>query len=137
LEQDYFYVRMGSGKCRTLMSVFWALLCVWLLTGCASTRIDWSSRIGTYTFDQAVLEFGPPDKYAKVNDGTSVAEWLTRRGHAYSYSPYVYGYGYGFYPYPYGPYLYPYTQTIYSSDVFLRLIFTPDGYLRSWKQFYR
>jgi hypothetical protein len=114
-----------------------ALLCVCLLTGCATTHIDWGSRIGTYTFDQAVLELGPPDKYAKVNDGSAVAEWLTRRGYAYSYSPYVYSYSYGYYPYPYGPYLYPYPQTYYSSDVFLRLVFTPDGYLRSWKRLYR
>ncbi len=100
-------------------------------------RIDWSSRIGTYTFDQAVLELGPPDKYAKISDGTGVAEWLTRRGYYYYPTPYMYGYGYGYSPYPYGPYMYSYPYPIYSSDSFLRLTFTPDGYLRSWKQFFR
>src|SRR3989442_1020288 len=48
-------------------------LCVFL-TGCASTKIDWNSRIGNYTYDQTVVELGPPDKYAKLTDGTVRSE---------------------------------------------------------------
>jgi hypothetical protein len=50
------------------------------LIGCKSTPpIDWNSRIGTYTYDQAVTDLGPPDKQAKLDNGETVAEWITRR----------------------------------------------------------
>jgi hypothetical protein len=104
-----------------------------LATGCATPKIDWSSRVGTYTYDQAVLEFGPPDKYAKLTDGSLVVEWLTRRGYTYTYSPMGYGYWYGpFYP---GPAYY--MDTFNSPDCFLRLTFDPAGHLKAWKRFYR
>jgi hypothetical protein len=45
-------------------------------TSCA-TSIDWDSRIGTYTFDQAVMEFGPPHRQTMLSDGRVVAEWIT------------------------------------------------------------
>jgi hypothetical protein len=58
-----------------------------LFAGCATQKkIDWAGRIGNYTFDQAVTELGPPDKQAKLQDGTVVAEWLVRRGYTYVYS---------------------------------------------------
>jgi hypothetical protein len=51
------------------------------ITGCKSTPpIDWNSRIGTYTYDQAVTDLGPPDKQAKLDNGKTVAEWITHRG---------------------------------------------------------
>jgi hypothetical protein len=50
------------------------------LTGCQSTPpVDWSSRVGTYTYDQAVTDLGPPDKQTKLDDGKTVAEWITHR----------------------------------------------------------
>src|SRR5688572_3810181 len=55
-----------------------ALACVFL--GCSTTKsVDWSSRVGSFTYDQAILELGPPDKQAKLNDGQTVAEWIVRR----------------------------------------------------------
>ena len=62
--------------------------------GCKSTpKIDWNSRIGTYTYDQAVAELGPPDKSAKLSDGKTVAEWIKHaRGGGMSF-----GVGTGFY----------------------------------------
>src|ERR1039458_7493673 len=57
---------------------FLPLLAV-VLAGCVTTsRIDWASRVGNYTYDQAVAEFGPPDKAAKLSDGATVAEWQER-----------------------------------------------------------
>src|SRR2546427_9810937 len=61
------------------------------LTGCATPRVDWASRVGNYTYDQVIVDYGPPDKYAKLSDGTAVAEWLTRRGYTYAYAPFGYG----------------------------------------------
>lgn len=52
----------------------------WVLAGCSTTKkVDWNSRVGSYTYDQAILELGPPDKQAKLSDGQTVAEWITRR----------------------------------------------------------
>jgi hypothetical protein len=103
-----------------------------VLVGCATPRVDWNSLVGTYSYDQAVLDLGPADKYAKLQDGTVVAEWLMRRGHSYSYSPFAYGY----YPWSYGPY-YPSYIDSYSPDYFLRLIFSPDDKLKAFKNFYK
>ncbi len=106
------------------------LILLALLAGCA-TQIDWASRVGKYTLDQAVVEFGPPDKQAKLADSTVVAEWLIRRGY---YSTYAY------YPFPgyyyYGP-VWPTYFNSYTPDLFLRLTFGPNGELVAWKKFYR
>src|SRR5262245_31245641 len=107
-----------------------ALLAV-VLAGCATQKVDWAGRVGHYTFDQAVLELGPPDKQAKLEDGTIVAEWLTRRGYAYG-AP-----AFGYSPWSYhGPH-YPLYVNSYTPDSFLRLTFGPDGRLRSWRKFSR
>jgi len=41
--------------------------------------VDWNSRIGAYTYDQAVIELGPPDKQARLDNGQTIAEWITHR----------------------------------------------------------
>ena len=102
-----------------------------LLVGCATHRVDWGSRIGTYTFDNAVIELGPPDKQAKLEDGTLVADWLTRRGSTFAYP------AYGFVNSPYWYATPPVPTYVDTPDYFLRLIFAPDGKLRSWKRFAR
>jgi len=105
---------------------------VMLLTGCATQKIDWAGRTGNYTLDQAVIEFGPPDKQARLQDGTVVAEWLTRRGYRQAYP--MGGY-YGYWsPWNCGPF-YPTYIDSYSPDYFLRLTFGPDGKLKTWKKF--
>lgn len=104
------------------------------LTGCATNKIDWGARVGNYTYDQAVMELGPPDKQAKLTDDTVVAEWLTRRGYRHSYP--IGGY-YG--PCPawyYGPAYSGYIDS-YSPDYFLRLTFGANGKLMAWKKFVR
>lgn len=45
--------------------------------GCKSTpKVDWESRIGHFTYDQAVTELGPPDKTATLSDGKKVVDWV-------------------------------------------------------------
>ena len=56
-----------------------AITLVVFVAGCASTpKVDWNSRVGTFTYDQAVTELGPPDRSSKLEDGTVVADWFHR-----------------------------------------------------------
>jgi hypothetical protein len=119
------------GRMRRLRWAMGLLLAGWL-AGCATQKIDWAARVGHFTFDQAVLQLGPPDKQAKLGDGTMVADWMTRRGYSQTYA----NYGLGYPRWYYGP-MYPGYVETYSPDYFLRLIFGPDGELKSWKQFTR
>ena len=120
----------NSGK--RLFGLFLLVTLLWLAAGCATSRVDWATRVGTYTFDQAVMEYGPPDKTATLKDDTVVAEWLTRRGYTdRQYSPFFYPGYYGCYP------LIPTYTDIRVPDYFLRLTFNPDGELVSWKKFAR
>jgi hypothetical protein len=97
---------------------------VLLLSACAtSPKIDWQSRVGSYTYDQAVLEFGPPDKQAKLVDGTLVCEWLTWKGRAIlGHSTYL---GYGMVD----------TSGTTEPDYYTRLTFNPSGKLQSYKKY--
>jgi hypothetical protein len=52
-----------------------------LFAGCATPApINWDSRIGTYTYDQAVKDYGPPDRQATLTDGRKAAEWYLSYG---------------------------------------------------------
>ncbi len=49
------------------------------IVGCKSTpKVDWQSRVGSFTYDQAVTELGPPDKVATISDGRKIADWVRR-----------------------------------------------------------
>ena len=66
-----------------------------LLSGCKTTPpIDWGSRVGVYTYDEAVLELGPPDRTSLISTGR-VAEWLTSRNTTPRFSFGVGSYGGG------------------------------------------
>ena len=74
---------------------FILLALVLALAGCASSpktdakNADWSSRIGSYTYEQAVGELGKPDVLSESSEGRT-AEWVLRR------SPNVsFGFGFG------------------------------------------
>jgi len=116
-------------------ALLWLL--VLCLAGCATTKIDWNSRIGKGTYDETVVEIGPPDKQATLRDGTIVAEWITRRAtHTTAVVSGYYGAGY-YYPGAfYGPVAPTYVDS-YALDFILRLTFGPDGKLQSWKKLRR
>jgi len=102
------------------------------LAGCATNKVDWNTRIGSYTYDQAVLDMGPPAKEARLQDGTVVAEWMTEHGHtdAYYAAPYYYPYRHRRY---YGP-VFATPSVVTYPDVFMRLTFNPQGKLTAWKR---
>ncbi|HYG23158.1 MAG TPA: hypothetical protein VEH04_10280 [Verrucomicrobiae bacterium] len=121
---------MQTTRFGTFKPALFALV-IALLAGCATQRIDWESRVGNYTFDSAVLELGPPDKQATLQDGTTVAEWLTDRGGTIVYpSHYTRGYPYG-YSVPMAP------EIVETPNYYLRLTFDPERRLQSWKRFAR
>jgi len=100
-----------------------------LLSGCASTpKPDWNSRVGNFAYDQAVAEMGPPDKSAKLSDGSTVAEWFIKRGSSVSF-----GVGTGFYSRGSSVGV---GQTVGTSPSgeFLRLTFGADGKLTKWER---
>ncbi|MSU60202.1 MAG: hypothetical protein EXS35_18865 [Pedosphaera sp.] len=121
---------------RSLNARWLAAALTLLLAGCATRKIDWAARVGQYTFDQAIVDFGPPDKQAKLTDGTLVADWLTRRGYHEIYQPApLYPYHRHYYG-PYSSFGGGYVDS-YSPDFFLRLTFDPEGRLKTWKNFAR
>jgi hypothetical protein len=64
-------------KTKLSFRLFLCAAAVMLFAGCATSRIDWNARLGHYTYDQAVMEFGPPDSQARLSDGRLVAEWIS------------------------------------------------------------
>jgi hypothetical protein len=99
-----------------------------LLAGCATHRINWGARIGTYTLDQAIVEFGPPDKQAKLSDGRRVAEWISH----YS-DPGVVTFGTGFWGYPGSGGFVQSTGPAFYEDK-LVLTFTTNNVLAAWSK---
>ena len=107
--------------------VLLAALAGLLLTGCASEpQVDWNSRVGSYTFDQAVVELGPPDRESTLTDGRKVAEWVVGRRSSGGMSI-----GFGSYSGPVGVGV---TKSVGpgSQDKVLRLTFGDEGKLQSW-----
>lgn len=107
--------------------IFLAGACLWL-AGCATSKIDWGSRVGSYTYDQAVKEMGPPNRKETLSDGSIVAEWVT------AYSPragFAFGSGYGHrYRYPYGGVHVDQYYATPPAEWFIRLIFDKDRVLQ-------
>lgn len=104
-----------------------ALLLACLGQGCASTpKVDWDARVGNFTYDQAVIELGPPASEATLTDGRKVAEWVVGRSSAGGVSL-----GFGSFSGSTGVGV---SQTVGSGprDKILRLTFGADGKLLSW-----
>jgi hypothetical protein len=84
------------------MKLLWLSLIVSaLLTGsCASGQkaniknIDWRSRIGTYTYEEALAELGEPNVVSETSEGM-IAEWVLRRSPDVSFGFGFGGAGYG------------------------------------------
>ncbi len=107
-----------------------ALLAVLVFAGCATgPKIDWAARVGNFTYDQAVLELGPPDKSAKLTSGVIVANWITHQGYAYTTGGAV---AFGNYP---GTVIVPSYGQSYAPTYYLRLTFGADGKLTGWKKY--
>lgn len=94
-------------------------------------QIDWSERLGTYTYAQAVADLGPPQLVNESSDGRT-CEWILKRSPqisfglgvgSSSYGPHV-GTGVGV-----GTYVTP-----PPSGEYLRLRFGKDDKLVEWSK---
>jgi hypothetical protein len=79
------------------MKLAWAslIVLVFLAGSCASgpktniKEIDWGSRIGTYTYEEALAELGEPNVIGESGEGM-IAEWVLRQSPVVSF-----GFGFG------------------------------------------
>jgi hypothetical protein len=116
---------------QTIVSILLLVVLGSTLSACKSTpKVDWNSRVGNYTYDQAVAELGPPDKSAKLSDGNTVADWIKHSGGGVSF-----GLGTG---YSSGHSAVGVGQSVGTgyADKVLRLTFGPDHKLISWSNNY-
>lgn len=98
-----------------------------LVAGCATApQVDWKSRVGNYTYEQAVAEMGPANNVIVLRDGSREGQWLIDRGAAplirqnldarYT-SPVYTDYG---------------KREVPQRPRYLHLVFGPDGKLDAW-----
>jgi hypothetical protein len=59
---------------RAIMMMAAVFILAAFLTGCA-TPINWQARVGVYTYDQALMDYGPPARSAKLSDGSTVVDF--------------------------------------------------------------
>ena len=118
-------------KLRCLLLIVLALLAASCASGTKATvkDIDWGSRIGTYTYEEALAELGEPNVIGESSEG-KIAEWVLRQ------SPMV-SFGFGFGTGGYGHH----TSTGVGvgtsvspppSGEYLHLRFDKDGKLAEW-----
>jgi hypothetical protein len=106
-------------------------LAVAFLTGCATPPpVNWDTRVGHYTYDQAVTDLGPPDRQTRLSDGKVVSKWFVQApvGSRFNGGMSYYGSNHGF-----GA-----GQAVGSgiNNQMLQLTFDPNGTLIAWSKNY-
>lgn len=114
-----------------LRGLFVIALPVLAIAGCATAKIDWTARVGHYTYSQAVKDFGPPHNSEKLSDGSTVAEWITLSSQTIvNAKPVVMP------TYPVNnPNFIPASPTTYYPGRYLQLTFGADGALVAEKEY--
>ena len=95
------------------------------VTGCATAPpVDWGSRVGHYTYAQAVHELGPPNRQIRMSNGATEFKWflqpatdgagMNRTGINYNGMNNAFGPG--------------------NSDRYLQLTFDRNGVLTAWSR---
>ena len=118
-----------SGAVKFSLPVTLALT-VAFLAGCAAPPpINWDSRIGHYTFEQAMAELGAPDRQSRLGDGKTVFKWYIRPPVVSHFNS---GMSY------YGNNDFGASQTVGSSynNEMLQLTFDTNGELTAWSKSY-
>jgi len=108
-----------------------------LVASCASgpraniNNIDWGSRIGTYTYDQALAELGEPNVMGESSEGKTL-EWVLRESPNTSVS---FGFGTGSFGHSTATGIgVGTTVSPPPSGEYLRLRFDKNGKLAEWSK---
>jgi hypothetical protein len=65
-------------KCSWPVALF---LTIAFIIGCATTPpVDWTSRVGHYTYAQALNELGPPNRQIRLSNGATEFKWFLQPG---------------------------------------------------------
>jgi len=111
------------------------IVSVFLAGSCASgpkariNTIDWGSRIGTYTYEEALAELGEPNVIGESGEAM-IAEWVVRRSPMVSFG---FGFGTGSHGHHTGTGVGVGTSvTPPPSGEYLHLRFDKDGKLAEW-----
>jgi len=52
-------------------------LAIAFINGCGTIQpVDWNSRVGHYTYAQAVNELGPPNRQSRLSNGGTEFKWF-------------------------------------------------------------
>ncbi len=58
--------------------IFLTLLTALIVAGCATAQVNWDTRVGGFSYDDAVKELGQPNHRETLANGKTVAEWTSR-----------------------------------------------------------
>ncbi|MGB7767510.1 MAG: hypothetical protein WBN22_01475 [Verrucomicrobiia bacterium] len=118
-------MKMNSAVNYSLPAVlFLAAVCI---TGCATAPpADWSSRVGHYTYAQAINELGPPNRQARLSSGATEFKWFVQPNGGTGLPNNGMNNGFGV-----GPNIRP-----GFSNRCLQLTFDADGVLTAWSRNY-
>jgi hypothetical protein len=121
-----FFCPMNGWK---FFSWRWVLVgLLWFIgVGCETYgKADWKSRVGHYSWDQAIEELGPPESEAKTSDGSRVASWVISRSRTYSTAIR-------------GPMYWSWSgqDVTTTAESHLLLTFNAQSQLKAWKRIYK
>ncbi len=103
------------------------VLAVVFISGCATVPpVDWNSRVGSYTFAQAVHELGPPNRQSRLSNGGTVLKWFLQPagGAGVPNNGMNNGFGVG------------QSMSVGLNDRYLQLTFDTNGVLTDWSKNY-
>jgi hypothetical protein len=121
-----FFCPMNGWKVFSWRWVLVGLIC-FLGVGCETYgKADWKSRVGHYSWDQAIEELGPPESEAKTSDGSRVASWVISRSRTYSTAIR-------------GPMYWSWSgqDVTTTAESHLLLTFNAQSQLKAWKRIYK
>lgn len=118
-------MKMNSAAKGFLLAVL--LVAVAFISGCATAPpVDWNSRVGHYTYAEAVHELGPPNRQSHLSNGATVSKWF-RQPSAPTAMPnngMNNGFGVG------------QSISVGSNNQYLQLTFDTNGVLTAWSKNY-
>jgi len=104
------------------------LLVIALISGCATTPpVDWDSRVGHYTYAQAINDLGPPNRQARLSSGATELKWYVPAVGTIGTPNNNINNGFGVGPNP---------RPGNFSDRYLQLTFDGNGVLTNWSKNY-